>query len=98
MRHPPRGGYWFRPPALVWAASLHLSPAWASCGCARRRQARPCVRLTHAGPAAQAQKSGALEDRQRQWQAIESAAQRSGTCAAAAATTAGSGIGSARRW
>jgi hypothetical protein len=56
------------------------------------------VRLTHAGPAAQAQKSGALEDRQRQWQAIESAAQRSGTCAAAAATTAGSGIGSARRW
>ena len=82
--------------ARVWAVSSQARPARASRGRAARRAPAP-ARTAHAGAAAQAQKSGALEDRQRQWQAIESAAQRSGTCAAAAAT-AGAGVGSARRW
>ncbi|KAK9828072.1 hypothetical protein WJX81_008475 [Elliptochloris bilobata] len=46
----------------------------------------------------EAKKSDALEDRQRQWQAIESAAQRGGGGACAAAAGGGGGNSSGRRW
>ena len=45
----------------------------------------------------QAKKSDALEDRQRQWQAIESAAQRGSASAVAAGGGSGNG-GGACRW